>query len=184
MSYQLSTFQSTHPSRGATRAKRRSRAELRDFNPRTPRGVRRFIFMFYVARKEISIHAPLAGCDCAFFIFFKAVAHFNPRTPRGVRRVYMTGIMIFGLFQSTHPSRGATDTQRFAIPSTNISIHAPLAGCDSRAELWLNPKMYFNPRTPRGVRQYRCGMWYRRANNFNPRTPRGVRRLYRKPNFI
>ena len=56
-----------------------------DFNPRTPCGVRRGInFLRFFSR--ISIHAPLAGCDCS-----------GLSSPQKARK-----------FQSTHPLRGAT----------------------------------------------------------------------------
>lgn len=40
------------------------------------------------------------------------------------------------LFQSTHPSRGATKVAVFGVDSGRISIHAPLAGCDRQ-----NPRL-------------------------------------------
>ena len=55
-----------------------------------------------------------------------------------------------------------------------ISIHAPLAGCDSPGQGSDCRSSYFNPRTPCGVRlpllTYCTG-----SPNFNPRTPCGVR---------
>ena len=63
----------------------RPRKQLRNFNPRTPRGVR--------------LGEPGISFDKVYF---------NPRTPRGVRR---KGHILPGghlLFQSTHPARGAT----------------------------------------------------------------------------
>ena len=58
--------------------------------------------------KEISIHAPLTGCDDAL------------------------GVLIVTLlpFQSTHPSRDATSNSWIFLPMVEISIHAPLTGCD------------------------------------------------------
>ena len=78
-------FQSTHPARGATFARRR----------------------FYQTG-GISIHAPREGCDCGGALYAECSSNFNPRTPRGVRR------------------------------------RATL-----RRQYWCD----FNPRTPRGVRQ-------------------------------
>ena len=125
------------------------------FNPRTPRGVRPYTDTGLELPAGIPIHAPLAGCDCGSRTSCGSWSHFNPRTPRGVRlrqrrrsdraghisihaplagcdggedRQHLPG----DLFQSTHPSRGATGT------------HAR-HGC-----LFL----HFNPRTPRGVRPY------------------------------
>ena len=79
-------FQSTHPSRGATRRARQPGEKLTHFNPRTPRGVRRE-----------------AGLPLISF------TNFNPRTPRGVRPApSSTPQWSRTIFQSTHPSRGAT----------------------------------------------------------------------------
>ena len=122
-------FQSTHPSRGATHRHQRDdkplyvsihaplagcdrlieteTAYVQGFNPRTPRGVRprgnilpRACCRFNPrtprgVRPDAARRCGLCGC-------------FNPRTPRGVRH----GVGVVNareeMFQSTHPSRGAT----------------------------------------------------------------------------
>ena len=56
-----------------------------------------------------------------------------------------------------------------------ISIHAPIVGCDinlNRVRVELDD---FNPRTHRGVRQYKADLYKKKDWNFNPRTHRGVR---------
>ena len=80
-------FQSTHPLRGAT---------ILTGSP--------------VSRNNISIHAPLAGCDCpATGTQSISFRDFNPRTPCGVRRISCSVMVLLSpLFQSTHPLRGAT----------------------------------------------------------------------------
>ena len=150
----LLLFQSTHPLRGATERRRQQHHDPRYFNPRTPCGVRRSLtrcppasmryfnprtpcgvrpFRSHLQRpkRNISIHAPLAGCDI-----------------RVVRMPGRIGISIHAplagcdtptdsrerpaaRFQSTHPLRGAT---------------RQTAESDD-----LGPG-YFNPRTPCGVR--------------------------------
>ena len=129
-----------------------------NFNPRTPRGVRRnrslsklefYIFQsthpawgatFWKARKHestnISIHAPRVGCDCPAIQTKFRLRHFNPRTPRGVRHSAPQ--------QSSQPML--------------ISIHAPRVGCDDRTPPSIRRTPYFNPRTPRGVRLRHCSM--------------------------
>ena len=57
---------------------------------------------------QISIHAPLAGCDATRSLLSAACL----------------------AFQSTHPLRGATVIVRALFTTLCISIHAPLAGCD------------------------------------------------------
>ena len=123
-----------------------------DFNPRTPCGVRRAGRPRWQVQAHISIHAPRAGCDLTQSHHQHRHRHFNPRTPCGVRPSVRTRC-----------SR-----------CRRISIHAPRAGCDNRMMLcgssWLN----FNPRTPCGVRPLR----FAAAGTtlyFNPRTPCGVR---------
>ncbi len=148
-------FQSTHPLRGATIKCGYTLLYLSNFNPRTPCGVRPGNDKGNITTLDISIHAPLAGCD-----------------PEMIRVTLQRLI-----FQSTHPLRGAT------------------SNFDRCRSLWI----YFNPRTPCGVRRFatqQCccetnrfqsthplrgatyhlfkvlfGIW-----DFNPRTPCGVRR--------
>ena len=126
------TFQSTHPLRGAT-----------------------FFYLLGVVGSIISIHAPLAGCDIpAVWIVIanqnfnprtpcgvrrhcrrdgqRAAGHFNPRTPCGVRHCLRQCCNRRCSFQSTHPLRGATISSSFIAARSNISIHAPLAGCDGQ----------------------------------------------------
>ena len=94
-------FQSTHPLRGATRPPCRSSRRPAHFNPRTPCGVRLPDARIPRRGRDISIHAPLAGCDPS------------------------------PAFQSTHPLRGATGLNYTRAGDGLISIHAPLAGCDT-----------------------------------------------------
>ena len=102
---------------------------LRNFNPRTPCGVR---------RRRLR---RLRGCG-----------HFNPRTPCGVRPGSFFVCGWFNPFQSTHPLRGATQNFRDYLLGYIISIHAPLAGCDPKTVPKFADSWYFNPRTPCGVR--------------------------------
>ena len=144
-------FQSTHPARGATlylapriryfgisiHAPREGcdtyvpfvPSSYADFNPRTPRGVRR--------------GRPYGD---------GRATHFNPRTPRGVRPARRWGWMRTHVFQSTHPARGATGHLSTRATAIAISIHAPREGCDGGGAVFCGPAAHFNPRTPRGVR--------------------------------
>ncbi len=81
------TFQLTHPSRGATQKK----------------------YMNKIRHTTISTHTPLAGCDLRRCLSFHAECHFNSHTPRGVRRgIGSSALPAVRSFQLTHPSRGAT----------------------------------------------------------------------------
>ena len=79
----------------------------RDFNPRTPCGVRHRYICADCCDHSISIHAPLAGCDAVFY-------HSRPRD----------GISIHAPLAGCD-ARFQNVDRRFL-----ISIHAPLAGCD------------------------------------------------------
>ena len=125
-----SLFQSTHPARGATPPLCIPPELKINFNPRTPRGVRRQLYRnrdiwggfqsthpargataksFQRKRKSrISIHAPREGCDSSHRRQFQA-------------------------YQC-------------------ISIHAPREGCDLGGFTKGLECGNFNPRTPRGVR--------------------------------
>ena len=132
-------FQSTHPSWGAT------------------------TFWFFKAILNlISIHAPIVGCDNSTVTFLFHLKDFNPRTHRGVRPSLSTAKAPKSLFQSTHPSWGATHCQHHYMflplyfnprthrgvrlnptiqPQTElfISIHAPIVGCDFKVLINAEP---------------------------------------------
>ena len=103
------------------------------FNPRTHRGVRLLDSVHVSPDGIISIHAPIVGCDsCSARLTFR-----------------------LNIFQSTHPSWGATCRE--------VILHK-------------YSKAYFNPRTHRGVRLDFCVIFLETSmKNFNPRTHRGVR---------
>ena len=118
---------------------------------------------------------PLRGATLPDLIPVDGKCDFNPRTPCGVRLVRILTWISAGRFQSTHPLRGATVSGAHHGVSEEISIHAPLAGCDAQADLLLGDVEDFNPRTPCGVRPLfarKTAVFY----DFNPRTPCGVRR--------
>ena len=133
-----------------------------NFNPRAPRG----------ARRLNHVVPPPA-------------AYFNPRAPRGARRG-REGVGIMRLkFQSTRPSRGATRGVCVCLILRQISIHAPLAGRDSRPQRETSSTRYFNPRAPRGARQQMCTKityifaLIHKRNTFSCQTP-SVRALSKK----
>ena len=123
------------------------------FNPRTPRGVRQRLWVWLHPPPPISIHAPREGCD-------RLSGHVCGRVL---------------VFQSTHPARGATTVRLNLDADCYISIHAPREGCDKSKNYCMVVRtisihapregcdlvidspllltlLYFNPRTPRGVR--------------------------------
>ena len=126
---------------------------------------------------EISIHAPREGCDrqgnranCTAGGFQSThpargatgisngwsstrSQNFNPRTPRGVRPGVFVQQVAAGQFQSTHPARGATMPHKFLCYIKRFQSTHPARGATVEFPLDLRPVDYFNPRTPRGVRQ-------------------------------
>ena len=147
-------FQSTHPSRGAT-------VQIRLFTNFIPISIHAPLAGCDVVSIRgnfftlISIHAPLAGCDGGRAANACRYRNFNPRTPCGVRPSTSSADVSFSTFQSTHPLRGATPSISINIFSSEISIHAPLAGCDAFGDAAVASKNHFNPRTPCGVRPQR-----------------------------
>ena len=143
----VTKFQSTHPLRGATSLPLNSIENL----------------------KFQSTH-PLRGATDRHTEPTEILRDFNPRTPCGVRLSFNQMPLQLEEFQSTHPLRGATRRNLGLIKLVNISIHAPLAGCDSVPRIARRAPGYFNPRTPCGVRQQNCrnipGKFAQKLQNF------------------
>ena len=107
----------------------RRRSPHTDFNPRTPCGVRHVLLQ------------PSSGHK-----------HFNPRTPCGVRLIIENSKLIIELFQSTHPLRGATPSAWPRYCSIRFQSTHPLRGATLQQAPVDAVCHYFNPRTPCGVR--------------------------------
>ena len=149
-------------------------------------------------KKDISIHAPLAGRDKVEEAAKEVTAYFNPRAPRGARQSRFDYYWPVFAFQSTRPSRGATEQaqiqrdwtaisihaplagrdRHFAHPSTrilNISIHAPLAGRDYYDKLFDVENPEFQSTRPSRGATHRAGPDTLGNYTFKPRAPRGAR---------
>ena len=125
-----------------------------NFNPRFPRGKRRFHAPGFFHTTVISIHASRGGSDTS-----DNLAH-NRDT----------------VFQSTLPAGEATAAETQNQRPTNISIHASRGGSDpAREDNALHPRD-FNPRFPRGKRPFCRAFKKAPFPHFNPRFPRGKRR--------
>ena len=145
-------FQSTHPLRGAT--------SLSEYVP-TPS-----IFQ--------STH-PLRGATASMRSTSISPINFNPRTPCGVRLMNERVNITLEGFQSTHPLRGATDSKRLFLRGYEISIHAPLAGCDVRGRRDRRGLFHISIHAPLAGCDSPHGAFQNKVVNFNPRTPCGVR---------
>ena len=135
--FSSSSFQSTHPLRGAT----------------TDGGIETIDFI-------ISIHAPLAGCDFRTAHRSPYRHDFNPRTPCGVRPPPTRAPFLPTKFQSTHPLRGATTRGSAVLPPAEISIHAPLAGCDIELSATRGVKNGFQSTHPLRGATRRCNTFH------------------------
>ena len=165
------------PLAGCDRTTQRKRGRSRDFNPRTPCGVRLFARIARCATQRTfqSTH-PLRGATGHRADRPDLHADFNPRTPCGVRRHNLSPRNDWRYFNPRTPCG-----VRQCLPSNNespgrISIHAPLAGCDQGGRARLLYACHFNPRTPCGVRRRGQMVHVEAGGYFNPRTPCGVRR--------
>ena len=146
-------FQSTHPSRGATRAIWIPHSWRKYFNPRAPCGARQRQHDALLRQPLISIHAPRAGRDILIEVDGKTVVisihaphagrdrksypcrmggstYFNPRAPCGARPTLLSNVTSF----------------------VTISIHAPHAGRDAEtATVWVKYTKFQSTRPMRGA---------------------------------
>ena len=146
-------------------------SDLIDFNPRTHRGVRHYEDLKDRCKSYISIHAPIVGCDdkwvanwgknddfnprthrgvrlCLAFLYILRLSDFNPRTHRGVRpgRVTAKGV---GFDISIHaPIVGCDYTADVVLGLQLISIHAPIVGCDDQVKSTLAETAQFQSTHP------------------------------------
>ena len=173
--FALRIFQSTHPVRGATAERPWSPSSPRDFNPRTPCGVRRGYAPIYARQNFISIHAPRAGCDATVCVPRWIARVFQSTHP--VRGATVDQVVDLGcvVFQSTHPVRGATVDQVVDLGCVVFQSTHPVRGATNSGKGWFPATRDFNPRTPCGVRRTMI-VCQRMVDDFNPRTPCGVRR--------
>ena len=146
-------FQSTHPVRGATVSVNALTTGKTNFNPRTPCGVRLLQIFWHIAVDVFQSTHPVRGATLQIQDAKPDIFDFNPRTPCGVRLL----------------------SDQMMIEYSNISIHAPRAGCDTNTPPDRLPDESFQSTHPvRGATPNVDDEW-RLGRNFNPRTPCGVR---------
>ena len=122
-------FQSTHPLRGAT-PETAIRWSVKGFQSTHPLRGATHAYDEFMGYEYISIHAPLAGCDCRILLRLGNTAIFQSTHPLRGATVFGNRVEQRRKFQSTHPLRGATYICGWSTRLPVISIHAPLAGCD------------------------------------------------------
>ena len=148
----IAAFQSTPPSREATAAGTCKLCNHGISIHASLAGGDDLIRRYVYPAIGISIHASLAGGDLLAPISAAGHTHFNPRLPRGRRQLLGHANYATTAFQSTPPSREATLFAAGAEIALPISIHASLAGGDSRQAPRGAGVEHFNPRLPRGRR--------------------------------
>ena len=166
------------PRTGSDRAGKQSRLPCWYFNPRSPHGERQSVTHAEPITHAISIHAPRTGSDIP--VEFTAhqdglISIHAPRTgsdkPTKAIDLFVFGIsihaprtgsdamtdeiyLIWKLFQSTLPARGATRIARYCCAKLKISIHAPRTGSDAASTSPSACIGNFNPRSPHGERPF------------------------------
>ena len=194
-------FQSTHPLRGATILSSSMPRAFRFQSTHPLRGATYNGWTACAGQRFQSTH-PLRGATETRLTVLRSLVFQSTHPLRGATRFNVLVGKQVGKFQSTHPLRGATWREYGGGRMDDISIHAPLAGCDSTARADHPLNRDFNPRTPCGVRHgggvfvFTLGVISIHAPlagcdrhstvfcrsiflYFNPRTPCGVRQQKR-----
>ena len=147
-------FQSTHPARGATYFLISMVYSVPNFNPRTPRGVRRFRTLQRIEHRIFQSTHPARGATC---YCFRQCSHcaISIHAPRegcdGSELAQVHGQIVISIHA---PREGCDSRDCSAVPHPcQISIHAPREGCDTSSGRGYRSTWHFNPRTPRGVRR-------------------------------
>ena len=126
---------------------------MRNFNPRTPCGVRLVGRKITVCVSVISIHAPHAGCDQNGQCRIHPRVRFQSTHPmRGATHCAYVLDVLYTQFQSTHPMRGATGYTADQFPQVAFQSTHPMRGATRGFKVPLGIAVDFNPRTPCGVR--------------------------------
>ena len=123
-------FQFTHPGRGATVSSLSSLPKVLVSIHAPREGCDLLVVVEVADGLPVSIHAPREGCDLTASIIVLHLCSFNSRTPGGVRLVPDSDYSGVGMFQFTHPGRGATIQGLGSLAGITVSIHAPREGCD------------------------------------------------------
>ena len=144
-------FQSTHPLRGATVSTWNCRKSVKFQSTHPLRGATSDISVSLEAI-DISIHAPLAGCDVqGNYLITDSIAFQSTHPLRGATTCILD-LAVDGVISIHAPLAGCDVRYHGDRHSRRISIHAPLAGCDRLDALNTMSNTHFNPRTPCGVR--------------------------------
>ena len=168
------SFQSTCPARGTTVDGDGRRTQRAYFNPRAPRGARHPLHRAGGRIRAFQSTCPARGTTVSFAGFVSREKFQSTCPARGTTVHTSLRWPPSALFQSTCPARGTTAWRTIMTLPELISIHVPREGHDSSSGELLPAPQDFNPRAPRGARQWADRHTGRRLY-FNPRAPRGAR---------
>ena len=87
----------------------------------------------------VSIHTPWEGCDFRWDACPLLSPCFNSHTLGRVRPPFLALCVVVGLFQFTHPGKGATENIVLLSANDLVSIHTPWEGCDEGG--WLTAEV-------------------------------------------
>ena len=189
-------FQSTHPVWGATRLRRSVGLDDRNFNPRTPCGVRPITARIFFHNRnfnprtpcgvrpshnelihlvvQISIHAPRVGCDSHGLVPMPRCSDFNPRTPCGVRLRGRNSPVLVRNFNPRTPCGVRPFIANEVLSLVEFQSTHPVWGATACVGHKLTGGM-ISIHAPRvGCDWYACNQNWG-GDYFNPRTPCGVR---------
>ncbi len=122
-------FQSTHPVRGATQTQNLGKTTV-SISIHAPRERCDNYNWETEWAVDISIHAPRERCDSGSLMICMAAGLFQSTHPVRGATVKSAKFYTFRIFQSTHPVRGATGFPAQLQQLLCISIHAPRERCD------------------------------------------------------
>ena len=165
---------------------------VRIFNPRTPCGVRPTVTLVsgYLMTADISIHAPLAGCDGNEALdpagYIRNISIHAPLAGCDYCAIAETCPKREIAFQSTHPLRGATRRADARLHGAQVSDFNPRTPCGVRLVYGCRQRSpyerEFQSTHPlRGATMVSRPQLILPPSDFNPRTPCGVRRAPRWP---
>ena len=134
-------FQSTRPLRGATCLVTPSSSAICYFNPRAPCGARRWYQPQAGLYFEFQSTRPLRGATHSLLLSSCFSGDFNPRAPCGARPLAWPSAIGLHYFNPRAPCGARHLLHTGSHPHNPISIHAPLAGRDSKLDEFLSANL-------------------------------------------
>ena len=147
---------------------------LGDFNPRSPCGLRRsaldiaLLYMKFQSTQSLRTATPICANNLHRIVVFQSTQSLRTATGSLTTFHFISPISIHAVLADCDIA-----TPAGTLPPS-ISIHAVLADCDIKLIDYQTCHLYFNPRSPCGLRLC-CVTKKCKWNYFNPRSPCGLR---------